>query len=104
MNLGCWLANQLLQENNGVIKDIIAVYPGRFQPFGPHHAKAFEWLQGQFGAQNTYILTSNVTDATKSPLTFKDKQSIINQYGIRNVVNVKAPYAPAEFLNKFNHA
>ena len=102
MNLGCWLANQLLQENNGVIKDIIAVYPGRFQPFGPHHAKAFEWLQGQFGAQNTYILTSNVTDATKSPLTFKDKQSIITQYGIRNVVNVKSPYAPAEFLNKFN--
>ena len=26
-------------------KKVIAVYPGRFQPFGPHHKKVFQSLQ-----------------------------------------------------------
>ena len=27
---------------------VIAVYPGRFQPFGPHHKKVFQSLQKKF--------------------------------------------------------
>ena len=40
---------------------VIAVYPGRFQPFGPHHKKVFQALQKKFG--EVYITTSNI----KSP-------------------------------------
>jgi len=81
---------------------IIAIYPGRFQPFGKHHAKAFEWLKEQFGDKNTYIATSNVTDSEKSPLSFKDKKEIFDLYGIKNVVNVKNPYKAEELLSKFD--
>ena len=31
------------------VKKVIGLYPGRFQPFGQHHAKAYEWMGKQFG-------------------------------------------------------
>ena len=83
--------------------NIIAIYPGRFQPFGKHHAEAFKWLQSQFGSKNTYIVTSNAVSLPKSPLSFKDKKDIISQYGFgKNVINVKNPYKAEELLSKFN--
>lgn len=83
--------------------NIIAVYPGRFQPFGKHHAEAFKWLQKQFGAKNTFIVTSNVVNLPKSPLDFKEKKEVINQYGLGNsVVLVKNPYKAEELLSKYD--
>lgn len=83
---------------------VIAIYPGRFQPFGKHHAKAFEWLQNKFGKQNSFIATSNVTDANKSPFNFDLKKQIIQQYGVSpaNIVQVKDPYKAVEITSKFN--
>jgi hypothetical protein len=84
---------------------IIAIYSGRFQPFGKHHAEAFKWLQSQFGANNSYIVTSNVVSLPKSPLDFKDKKDIITQYGLgKHVVNVKNPYKAEELLSKYDPA
>ena len=84
---------------------IIAIYPGRFQPFGKHHAESFKWLQSQFGANNSYIVTSNIVSLPKSPLNFKDKKDIITQYGLgKHVVNVKYPYKAEELLSKFDPA
>ena len=34
---------------------VIAVYPGRFQPFGPHHKKVYDNLKKKFG--EVYITT-----------------------------------------------
>jgi len=82
-----------------MIKTIIAIYPGRFQPFGKHHAQAFEWLQSKFGKSNTYIATSNVIDLPKSPFSFKDKYEIIKHYNLENnLVQVKNPYKSEEIL------
>ena len=76
-----------------MIKKVIAIYPGRFQPFGKHHAEAFKWLQTKFGKAETYIATSNVIDLPKSPFSFKDKEDIIRHYGINDrLVQVKNPY------------
>ena len=44
MSLGNYLANSILLEETK-IKTIVAIYPGRFQPMGAHHAKTFKWLQ-----------------------------------------------------------
>jgi hypothetical protein len=80
-----------------MIKNVIALYPGRFQPFGKHHAEAFKWLENQFGAQNCYIVTSNVVDPVKSPFSFKDKHDIISNYGFADrLVQVKNPYKAEE--------
>ena len=86
-----------------MIKNIIAIYPGRFQPFGQHHAAAFKWLQKEFGAANAYIVTSNVVQPPKSPFSFKDKQDIIRHYGFDDrLVQVKNPYKSEEILNQLN--
>jgi len=86
-----------------MIKNIIAIYPGRFQPFGQHHAAAFKWLQKEFGAANAYIVTSNVVQPPKSPFSFKDKQDIIRHYGFDDrLVQVKNPYKSEEILSKLN--
>jgi hypothetical protein len=86
-----------------MIKNIIAIYPGRFQPFGQHHAAAFKWFQKEFGAANAYIVTSNVVQPPKSPFSFKDKQDIIRQYGFDDrLVQVKNPYKSEEILKQLN--
>lgn len=85
-----------------MIKKIIAIYPGRFQPFGLHHKEAFNWLQKQFGVNNTYIATSDKVELPKSPLNFNEKSSIIKLHGINNVVQTKNPYKVEELLGKFD--
>lgn len=83
---------------------IIAIYPGRFQPFGKHHAATFMWLQKKFGKENTYIVTSNKIDTEKSPFSFNEKKAIMELYGIdpSHIIEVKNPYNPAELYGQFD--
>ena len=50
---------------------VIAVYPGRFQPFGPHHLKTYKWLQSK--VDEAYITTSNIKKPPRHPMNFKEK-------------------------------
>ena len=84
------------------VKKVIGLYPGRFQPFGQHHAKAYEWMSKQFGSKNTYVVTSNVQDENKSPFSFEDKKKIINSHGITKVRRVKDPYQAIEVVSRFD--
>lgn len=84
------------------MKNII-IYPGRFQPFGQHHFKSYQWLTKVFGSENVFIATSNHTDVN-SPLTFEEKKYCILQYEINEdkVIQVKNPYKSEEITSKFN--
>ena len=70
----------------------VAIYPGRFQPMGLHHYKAYQYLVNKFGAKNVYIATSGVT-GPKSPFTFAQKKKIIQAYGVpaNRIIKVKDP-------------
>jgi hypothetical protein len=84
------------------VKNIIAIYPGRFQPFSRHHAEAFEWLKTKFG-KNTFIATSDKIDPPKSPLNFAEKKMVISKFGYgSNLVQVKNPYKAEEITANFN--
>jgi nicotinic acid mononucleotide adenylyltransferase len=84
-------------------KKIIAVYPGRFQPFAKHHYAAFRWLEKQFGEGNCYIVTSNKVDPPKSPLSFEEKKQVISKYGLGDkLVEVKNPYQAQELMSRFD--
>jgi len=100
MSLGNWLAEAILSESN--IKDIIVIYPGRFQPMGRHHAEVYKKLAAKYGKSNTYIATSNVVKLPKSPLNFREKAAVMRQHGITNVVQVKNPYQAAEITSKYD--
>ena len=86
-----------------MITNVIAIYPGRFQPFGKHHAAAFKWLEKKFGGQNCYIVTSDKVELPKSPFNFKEKHDIISHYGLGDrVVQSKNPYKAEEILNSLD--
>jgi len=72
----------LLQVENDILVPgkTIAIYPGRFQPFGPHHKKVYFHLEKKFG--QVYIATSNKTNNTNSPLSFKEKKAHMIKMGI----------------------
>ena len=84
-------------------KKVVAIYPGRFQPFGRHLYDAFKWLASKFGKENTFIATSGKVELPKSPLSFEDKLAIISKYGIGDRVQlVKNPYRAEEITHKFD--
>ena len=98
-------AMQMLSEADGdAIENVVAIYPGRFQPMGRHHAEAFKWLQNQFGEENVYIATSNKVDPPKSPLNFEEKKQAMLAHGIpeSQIVQVKNPYKAEEILGSYN--
>lgn len=84
-------------------KDIICIYPGRFQPMCKHHLETYKYLQRKFGADNVYIATSDVVNLPKSPLTFEEKQKIFKKYQIQptQYVKVRNPYKAVEITSKF---
>jgi len=89
-------------------KEIIAIYPGRFQPMGKHHAKVFKGDEGGAGIQdiydNAFIATSDAKTKPNSPFTFAQKKKIIEAHGIDpNVIfKVKNPYYAKEITNNYD--
>ena len=96
-NLTDYMVSHLISESPE-IKKVIGIYPGRFQPAGVHHYKTYKWLDGKFN--KAYVATSDKTDATKSPLNFKEKKMVWKKHGVRNVTKVKNPYVCEEILKK----
>ena len=100
MNLGTWLADQIISEEKTTIKNIVAIYPGRFQPMGKHHAQTYKWLKSKF--KDAWVVTSDKVELPKSPFSFNEKKKIINSYGIKNIIKVKNPYQSLELLKKYD--
>ena len=82
-------------------REVIAVYPGRFQPMGKHHKDTYEWMIKTFGYDNSWILSSDSVKLPKSPFTFEEKLAIAQSYGIpeEKFINTKVPYAHGTWTN-----
>ncbi len=92
-------------ENNQTEEKVVAVYPGRFQPFHRGHENTFNLLQERFGRNHTYLATSDKTEPEKSPFDFSEKKRVITSlYEIPNrfVVKVESPYNPKEITKKYD--
>ena len=85
-------------------KEIIAVYPGRFQPMGKHHKATYDWMVAQFGQENSYIATSDKTCPPDSPLCFLEKQQVGVAHGIPEAqfAQERSPYIPSTILSKYD--
>ena len=88
-----------LTEQKG--KKVVAIYPGRFQPMGPHHFQTYKQIAGKHGADETYVATSDKT-GPKSPLNFKQKKSIILKHGVpeSQIGQVTNPYYAKEIYEQ----
>jgi len=88
--------------NEGDQKQVIAVYPGRFQPMGRHHFQTYQQVATENGIDTTFIATSNRTNS-KSPLNFEEKKVIMNAHGVpeSQIIQVKNPYYAKELSDQF---
>ena len=95
--------SQIIEEvyNEIVGRDVYAVYPGRFHPAGPHHYKAYKWLADKFGADKTFVITSDKVELPDSPLNFAEKKAVWMKYGVpaNMIIQVKNPYVATEVLD-----
>lgn len=84
------------------IKKVIAVYPGRFQPFGLHHKAVYDSLESKF--DDVYIVTSDIKKLPRHPLNFREKQAHMVKMGIaeNKISKETTPYAPKNILKNFD--
>ena len=88
------------QENN--IKKLVAIYPGRFQPFGPHHKASYEFLKSRF--DEVYIVTSGKSGGARHPMNFAEKKRHMMRMGVpgKAIKMENQPYIPKGLLSKFD--
>jgi cytidyltransferase-like protein len=81
---------------------ILAVYPGRFQPFHKGHAQVFQWLKNKFG--DAVIATSDKVEAPKSPFNFAEKKRMMKLAGVPagKIKQVTNPYIAREILENYD--
>ena len=83
MNLGNWLAENIMSEQKQ-IKTVIAIYPGRFQPMGKHHVKAYKWLQDNNITLKDEFDLDQITHALNLPGFIKNEKD----KGFNNFINL----------------
>jgi cytidyltransferase-like protein len=83
---------------------VVALYPGRFQPFHRGHRAVFDYLSKTFGAENTFIATSDKVNPPKSPFNFSEKQRMMALTGIdtSRVVQTAEPYRANEIVDSLD--
>ena len=93
-------ADQIFED----AKQVICIYPGRFQPPHRGHAATYRMLEKKYGAQNTFIATSNKTDADKSPFNFAEKRALLIAAGVpaEQIVQVVNTYAAKEITDRYD--
>ena len=84
------------------VKKIVVIYPGRFQPFGPHHKKVYDALSKQF--YEVYITTSAIQQMPRQPLSFQEKKKHMIKMGIpsNRIIQEKSPYVAINTVKKLS--
>lgn len=88
---------QKLEEVEKVLSTkIISIFPGRFQPFGPHHLEVYKIAKKKYG--QVYIATSDKVVLPESPFSFNQKRDIMDITGVlpKDIVQTRIPYNPKE--------
>ena len=104
-NFGDDIINKFLDElveEKSSIKKVIGVFGGRFQPFGPHHKKVYQWLTKQF--DDAYITTSNIKSLPRHPMNFKEKVRHMTKMGVpsNRIIVEKTPYVANNLSKKYD--
>ena len=87
---------------NTQIKKVIGIYGGRFQPFGPHHLKTYQWLESR--VDEAYITTSDIKKPPRHPMNFNEKVRHMAKMGVpkNRIIKEATPYVAKNTLSKFD--
>lgn len=95
--------SELFEGDN---RQVLVVYPGRFQPFHKGHAAVYNHLCEKYGAGNVYIVTSDKVEPPRSPFSFDDKKKMMELTGVdpSHIVFDAQPYRAMSLVDKFDAA
>ena len=91
-----------VKEATEKITKVVGIYGGRFQPFGPHHLKTYQWLSKQ--VDDAYITTSNIKQPPRHPMNFSEKVRHMVKMGVpkNRIIQEKTPYVAKNVLKKYD--
>ena len=84
------------------IKKVVGIYGGRFQPFGPHHLKTYQWLSKR--VDDVYITTSNIKKPPRHPMNYNEKVRHMVKMGVpkNRIIEERSPYVAKNVLKKYD--
>ncbi len=96
--------SELFESTNK--RNIVVIYPGRFQPFHQGHKAVYAHLCSTYGAANVFICTSSKVEQPRSPFNFQEKLEMMKLTGINpsRVVQSSQPYKAQEITAKYDAA
>ena len=94
----------LTEMFNQPTRNVVVIYPGRFQPFHKGHKAVYDMLVSNYGSNNTWIATSDKVDPPRSPFSFNEKVAMIEATSIptNKVIKTVQPYQANEILANYD--
>ena len=92
----------IFNENELVDKDIVVLFPGKFNPMGIHQREEYDRLCRKFGKENVYLVTDDKMDIQRLPLSYDEKVQIIKRHGVTNAMKSNTPYHATDIIEKFD--
>lgn len=93
--------SELFEDVN---REILVIYPGRFQPWHKGHFAVYNYLVNEFGRDSVYIATSNKVDPPRSPFNFSEKTQMMQLTGVPldRVIETRDPYRALEITGDYD--
>lgn len=92
----------IFNENELVDKDVIVLYPGKFQPMAIYHKEEYDRICRKFDKDNVIIVTNDITDPIEKPLTFEEKYKIMKRHNVKHIMKANNPFHATEIIEQFD--
>ena len=92
----------IFNENDLVDKDVLVIYPGKFQPMAMYHKEEYDRICRKFDKEDVFIVTDDITDPIEKPLTFDEKSAIMKRHNVKNIMQSNTPFHATNVIEKFD--
>jgi hypothetical protein len=94
--------NTLFELEKNTKKNIIVLYPGKFQPMTVAGKEQYNKLVNKFTKESVYVISDDMVDQQKYPLTFEEKKKIVKLHGINNFLKSDTLYHATDIIQNFD--
>lgn len=92
----------IFNESDLVDKDVLVIYPGKFQPMAIYHKEEYDRICRKFDKDNVFIVTDDITDPIERPLTFDEKTAIMNRHNVKRIMKSNTPFHATDVIEQFD--
>ena len=92
----------IFNENELVDKDVLVLYPGKFQPMAIYHREEYDRICRKFDKDNVIVVTDETMDSIEKPLSYDEKYSIMKRHNVKHIMKSNMPFHATEILEQFD--